>query len=319
MSSKELIISFNNDILGYSIYNKIEEKINNVKNNLLNIFLNNKENFQDELNDIFILCNKEIKKICYSYNKKIRKKYDELILKLNDKNSNNLINKEFKKIYNQLYIDLDSIKKTHNNINEELINSKNIINDLLTLINGKPFFNKNKILNERASSLLVKNDNLFLNEKNAEKLVNSIDLTLLYFLDNDFDNESYKDDNKKTFNSMNDSELNDSQYDNKSNYHYFSKEILINKEKAINSLRDINDKLNKDLNNLKNLYAHEKEEKESVIHNSKKLADNLKELLGNKEKKKDEKLERELINLKEINKQFKVKIKYLKKEDYGKD
>ena len=58
MSSKELIISFNNDILGYSIYNKIEEKINNVKNNLINTFINNKENFQKELNDIFILCNK---------------------------------------------------------------------------------------------------------------------------------------------------------------------------------------------------------------------------------------------------------------------
>ena len=157
------------------------------------------------------------------------------------------------------------------------------------------------------------------NEKNVMKLVNSIDLTLLYFLDNDFDNESYKDDNKKTFNSMNDSELNDSQYDNKSNYNYFSKEILINKEKAINSLRDINDKLNKDLNNLKNLFAHEKEEKESVINNSKTLAENLKELLDNKEKKKDEKLERELINLKEINKQFKEKIEYLKKEVYGKD
>ena len=139
MSSKELIISFNNDILGYSIFNKIEEKMNNIKNNLLNTFLNNKEYFQEELNDIFILCNKEIKKICDSYNKKIRKKYDELISKLNDQYSNNLMNKEFKKLYNQLNIDLDSIKKTHKNINEELINSKNIINDLLTLINGKPF------------------------------------------------------------------------------------------------------------------------------------------------------------------------------------
>ena len=73
---------------------------------------------------------------------------------------------EFKRIYNQLNINLDSIKENSKNINNDLLNSKNIINDLLSLINGKPFFNKNKILNEKASSLLIKNENIINYEKN---------------------------------------------------------------------------------------------------------------------------------------------------------
>ena len=226
MSNKDIINSYKNELFNKCIYNQIKEKSDILLNDILELYNNDKDSFKNQINNIFVNFKNNVEKICELESKKMNNNLNELIntLKGNNINNDNSYQNLNNQIYNKLSFELNSIKKSYNNINEDLINSKNIINDLLTLINGKPFFNKNKILNEKASSLLIKSDNLINNEKNIENSVSSIEITIIYLIDSDLYN---KVDIKNKIN-LNENHVNQNNVN-------FSKEILINKEKTISS------------------------------------------------------------------------------------
>ena len=276
------------EIENNSLYESIENKILNFNNILQENYKLNKNSFNDFITKQITILIKDVNNLFKVNKNNLKEKYEKSLVNFMNQNQNNKI----KELIKKSNLELEELKKINDkNFIEINLQREKINNNINELIISKPFFEKEKILNENFLFILENNENLLKIKNELDNYINEIQREILNFIENknlkeknnstisfdDFDfkqNElSFSKENVGFFLPSNNNEI------GLCNDYNILKENILRKDKEISTLKDINNNLNKELTNNKMRLIQEIEEKSNVINNSKNLAKSLKELI----------------------------------------